>query len=51
MVPLALLGGEGVELRRALAVAVIGGLVTSFFAALFLVPVLHRALTGRRGGG
>jgi HAE1 family hydrophobic/amphiphilic exporter-1 len=42
MLPLALLGGEGAELRRALAVAVAGGLATSFFASLFLVPVLYR---------
>ena len=48
MVPLAALGGEGVELRGALALAVSGGLVTSLFAALFVVPVLHRALVGRR---
>ena len=42
MLPLALLGGAGAELRRALAVAVAGGLATSFFASLFLVPVLYR---------
>ena len=49
MVPLAALGGQGVELRGALAVAVSGGLVTSLFATLFVVPVLHRALVRRRG--
>ncbi len=48
MIPLAALGGEGIELRRALALAVSGGLVTSLFAALFVVPVLHRALVRRR---
>ena len=49
MLPLALLGGEGVELRRSLAIAVIGGMVTSTFASLLLVPVLYRrALQGRR---
>ncbi len=42
MLPLALLGGEGVELRRSLAIAVMGGMVTSTFASLLLVPVLHR---------
>jgi HAE1 family hydrophobic/amphiphilic exporter-1 len=46
MLPLALLGGEGVELRRGLAVAVLGGLTTSTFASLLLVPVLYRALSG-----
>ena len=50
MVPLAALGGEGVELRRALAVAVSGGLVTSFLGALMVVPVLYR-LWVRRGDG
>ncbi|MBW8875225.1 MAG: efflux RND transporter permease subunit [Acidobacteria bacterium] len=42
MLPLALLGGQGVELRRALALAVIGGLTTAVFASLLLVPVLYR---------
>ncbi|HSG39395.1 MAG TPA: efflux RND transporter permease subunit, partial [Thermoanaerobaculia bacterium] len=42
MIPLALLGGEGVELRRALSLAVIGGMTTSAFASLVLVPVLYR---------
>ena len=42
MLPLALLGGEGVELRRALALAVIGGMATAVFASLLLVPVLYR---------
>jgi len=42
MLPLAILGGEGVELRRALAVTVVGGLFTSTFASLLLVPLLHR---------
>ncbi len=51
MAPLAALGGQGVELRRALAVAVAGGLVTALFATLFVVPVLHRALVRRPPGG
>jgi HAE1 family hydrophobic/amphiphilic exporter-1 len=42
MLPLALLGGEGVELRRSLALAVIGGMTLSTFASLLLVPVLYR---------
>jgi len=44
MLPLAVLGGAGVELRRSLALAVMGGTLTSVFASLLLVPVLHRAL-------
>jgi HAE1 family hydrophobic/amphiphilic exporter-1 len=42
MLPLALLGGEGGELRRALALTVIGGMTTALFASLLLVPVLYR---------
>ncbi|HEX4961352.1 MAG TPA: efflux RND transporter permease subunit [Thermoanaerobaculia bacterium] len=48
MLPLALLGGEGVELRRALALAVVGGMTTAVFASLLLVPVLYR-FAHRRG--
>lgn len=49
MLPLALLGGDGAELRQSLATAVSGGMVTSTFASLLLVPVLQRAFTkGRR---
>jgi len=44
MLPLALLGGAGVELRRSLALAVMGGTATAAFASLLLVPVLYRAL-------
>ena len=46
MLPLALLPGEGMELQRALAVTVIGGMVTSTFASLVLVPVLYRKARG-----
>jgi HAE1 family hydrophobic/amphiphilic exporter-1 len=42
MLPLALLSGPGVELRRSLALAVMGGTLTSVFASLLLVPVLYR---------
>ncbi len=50
MMPLALLGGQGAELRGALAIAVCGGLATSLWAALLVVPVLHRALVRRTRG-
>lgn len=45
MLPLALIGGPGVELRRSLALAVMGGTLTSVFASLLLVPVLYRVLS------
>ncbi|HEV7670749.1 MAG TPA: efflux RND transporter permease subunit [Thermoanaerobaculia bacterium] len=53
MLPLAALGGAGVELRRSLALAVMGGTLTSVFASLLLVPVLYRALARKepRAGG
>lgn len=41
MLPLALWGGEGVELRRALATSVVGGLVAALIASLLIVPVLY----------
>jgi HAE1 family hydrophobic/amphiphilic exporter-1 len=44
MLPLALLAGEGAELRRSLATAVCGGLVTSWAGALLVVPVLYKLL-------
>jgi HAE1 family hydrophobic/amphiphilic exporter-1 len=49
MLPLALLGGAGVELRRSLALAVIGGMSLSTFASLLLVPVLYRFAHRDRG--
>ena len=44
MLPLAILGGPGVELRRGIAITVIGGLVTATLGTLVLIPLLHRAL-------
>jgi HAE1 family hydrophobic/amphiphilic exporter-1 len=44
MLPLAILGGDGVELRRAVAVVVVGGLVTATAGTLLLIPLLHRAI-------
>ena len=47
MIPLAILGGPGVELRRAVAVAVTGGLITATICTLFVVPLLYRVLDRR----
>ena len=41
MLPTALGVGEGAEFRQPMAVAVIGGLVTSTLLSLVLVPVMH----------
>jgi multidrug efflux pump subunit AcrB len=55
MLPLAAIGGDGVELRRAVAITVIGGLMTATAASLLLVPLLHRTVEPwrrrRRGYG
>ena len=47
MIPLAILGGPGVELRRAVAVAVTGGLITATICTLFVVPLLYRVFDRR----
>lgn len=55
MLPLAVLGGDGVELRRPIAIVVIGGLLTATAGTLLIIPLLHRAIepwrrrTRRRG--
>jgi multidrug efflux pump subunit AcrB len=43
MLPLAIIGGDGVELRRPIAIVVIAGLVTATCGTLLLVPLLHEA--------
>jgi hydrophobe/amphiphile efflux-1 (HAE1) family protein len=60
MLPLAIGLGEGAELMRPLAIAVVGGLLTSMLLTLFVVPCLYviinalaermkQLLTGRAG--
>lgn len=43
-VPMALATSAGAEVQRPLASVVIGGLVTSTFLTLFVLPILYRAL-------
>lgn len=50
MLPLAVAGGAGVELRRGIAVVVIGGLITATIGTLILIPLLHRAVEPLRRG-
>jgi HAE1 family hydrophobic/amphiphilic exporter-1 len=45
--PLTLGIGEGAALRAPLAVAVIGGLVTSTLLTLVVIPAVYRILGGR----
>ena len=44
MIPVAIARGEGAELRNSMAIAVIGGLVTSTFLTLAVVPVAYSLL-------
>jgi multidrug efflux pump subunit AcrB len=41
MLPIAMGIGAGAEVRQAMAIAVIGGLITSTFLTLLVVPVVH----------
>ncbi len=47
LLPLALIPGEGAELRTPLAIPVIGGLVVSTILTLVVVPVLYRMIEAR----
>jgi HAE1 family hydrophobic/amphiphilic exporter-1 len=51
MIPLAILGGDGAELRRAIAIAVTGGLIAATICTLIVIPLLHRALEPLRRRG
>ncbi|MEM6706739.1 MAG: efflux RND transporter permease subunit, partial [Acidobacteriota bacterium] len=44
MLPLVVIPGQGIELRRSLGLAVLGGLISGAFASLFIVPTVHLAL-------
>lgn len=47
-VPMALSHGAGAEVQRPLATVVIGGIITSTFLTLILLPVLYAWLEGKR---
>lgn len=48
MLPLALGAGEGSEFRQGMAIALIGGLMSSMFLTIFLVPVMYTYIEGAR---
>ena len=48
LLPMALIGGEGAELRAPLAIPVIGGLLLSTALTLVVIPVLYRVFEARR---
>jgi len=49
LAPMALGLGAGAELRRPLAMAIIGGLLSATFLTLIVVPVVYAVFTGKRG--
>jgi HAE1 family hydrophobic/amphiphilic exporter-1 len=51
LLPMALGLGEGSELRTPMAVTVIGGLLTSTFLTLLVVPVMYSLLDRRKDAG
>jgi multidrug efflux pump subunit AcrB len=51
MVPIALGFGAGAELRAPMAVAIIGGLITSTLLSLIVIPVVYTILDDWRRGG
>jgi HAE1 family hydrophobic/amphiphilic exporter-1 len=48
MLPLALSTGEGTEVRKPMAYAIIGGMTTSTLLTLIVVPVLYSVIVRRR---
>ncbi len=50
LLPMALGFGQGAELRRPLAIAVIGGLTSATFLTLVVVPVVYSLLSSGPGG-
>lgn len=44
LVPLALGIGEGAEMNQPMAIVVIGGLISSTFLTLFIVPIIYRLI-------
>ena len=51
MVPLALGGGSGGEMRAGMATVSIGGLLVSGLLSLLVIPLVYQAVEARRGNG
>ena len=50
LVPMILGIGEGASLRAPMAIAVIGGMISSTLLTLVVIPALYRLIEGRRAG-
>jgi HAE1 family hydrophobic/amphiphilic exporter-1 len=51
LVPMILGIGEGASLRAPMAIAVIGGMISSTLLTLVVIPALYRLIEGRRAVG
>jgi cobalt-zinc-cadmium resistance protein CzcA len=51
LVPMLFATGPGSEIQKSLAAVVIGGLVSSTFLTLFVLPVLYRWFEEKRKAG
>ncbi|MDQ7824979.1 MAG: CusA/CzcA family heavy metal efflux RND transporter [Candidatus Eremiobacteraeota bacterium] len=49
LIPLLFSTGPGSEVQKPLAIVVVGGLITSTFMSVFLLPVLYQTFIGRDG--
>ena len=45
MIPLAIANGAGAEVNNGLAIVIIGGLISSLFLTLIVVPLVYLILT------
>ena len=48
MVPFLIFGGPGLEIVRPIAIIILGGLVTSTFVSLFVVPTFYLRFGAQR---
>lgn len=48
LLPMAVAGGSGAELRQPLAIVIVGGLTLATFLTLILIPVVYEALSSKK---
>ncbi len=51
MAPMAIVGGEGAELRAPIAIVAIGGMISSTFFTLTCIPAVYMLIDRLRPGG
>ena len=50
MLPMAIAGGEGSELKSPMALTVIGGLLSATFLTLIVIPVIYSMIAKKKVG-